>query len=166
MSRAVNLGDDPRWSLGDGTDGFSVLADGLGLGVSVERGDELGHLLVALRRRHGPGPERSPPRYADRSSTTPGPRRLHRTGAGGGTASLLDVVWATNRGDGECNIAVNERRVGTADARLDSHRRRNDAGPPFRLRNALAVSSSDGDRTALAPGPSGTTWRGTTSVHT
>jgi hypothetical protein len=42
------LGDDPRWSLGDGTDGFSVLADGLGVGVSVERGDELGHLLVAL----------------------------------------------------------------------------------------------------------------------
>ena len=50
MSRAVwNLGDDPRWSLGDGTDGCSVLADGFGVGVSAERGDELGHLLVALR---------------------------------------------------------------------------------------------------------------------
>lgn len=44
-----NLGDDPRWSLGDGTDGCSVLADGFGVGVSAERGDELGHLLVALR---------------------------------------------------------------------------------------------------------------------
>ena len=44
MSRvAWNLGDDPWWTLGGGTDAF-----GVGVGVSLEGGDELGHLLVAL----------------------------------------------------------------------------------------------------------------------
>jgi hypothetical protein len=37
------LGDDPWWTLGGGTDAF-----GVGVGVSLEGGDELGHLLVAL----------------------------------------------------------------------------------------------------------------------
>jgi len=40
---AWNLGDDPWWTLGGGTDAF-----GAGVGVSLEGGDELGHLLVAL----------------------------------------------------------------------------------------------------------------------
>ena len=40
---AWNLGDDPWWTLGGGTDAF-----GVGVGVSLEGGDELGHLLVAL----------------------------------------------------------------------------------------------------------------------
>src|SRR6476661_6726982 len=40
---AWNLGDDPWWTLGGGTDAF-----GVGVGVSLESGDELGHLLVAL----------------------------------------------------------------------------------------------------------------------
>ncbi len=40
---AWNLGDDPSWTLGGGTDAF-----GAGVGVSLESGDELGHLLVAL----------------------------------------------------------------------------------------------------------------------
>ena len=44
VSRAAwNLGDDPSWTLGGGTDAF-----GAGVGVSLEGGDELGHLLVAL----------------------------------------------------------------------------------------------------------------------
>jgi hypothetical protein len=40
---AWNLGDDPWWTLGGGTDAF-----GAGVGVSLEGGDELGHLLVAF----------------------------------------------------------------------------------------------------------------------
>ena len=36
-------GDDPWWTLGGGTDAF-----GAGVGMSLEGGDELGHLLVAL----------------------------------------------------------------------------------------------------------------------
>ena len=36
-------GDDPWWTLGGGTDAF-----GAGVGMSLESGDELGHLLVAL----------------------------------------------------------------------------------------------------------------------
>ena len=40
---AWNLGDDPWWTLGGGTDAF-----GAGVGVSLEGGNELGHLLVAL----------------------------------------------------------------------------------------------------------------------
>ena len=36
-------GDDPWWTLVGGTDAF-----GVGVGVSLEGGDELGHLLVAL----------------------------------------------------------------------------------------------------------------------
>src|SRR6187455_1128659 len=37
------LGDDPWWTLGGGTGAF-----GGGVGVSLEGGDELGHLLIAL----------------------------------------------------------------------------------------------------------------------
>jgi hypothetical protein len=40
---AWNLSDDPSWTLGGGTDAF-----GAGVGVSLEGGNELGHLLVAL----------------------------------------------------------------------------------------------------------------------
>jgi hypothetical protein len=39
------LGDDPWWTLGGGTDAF-----GAGVGVSLEGGDELGHLLVGVSR--------------------------------------------------------------------------------------------------------------------
>ena len=40
---AWNLGDDPWWTLGGCADAF-----GAGVGVALEGGDELGHLLVAL----------------------------------------------------------------------------------------------------------------------
>src|SRR6476661_7655717 len=40
---AWKLGDEPWWTLGGGTDAF-----GVGVGVSLEGADELGHLLVAL----------------------------------------------------------------------------------------------------------------------
>ena len=42
---AWNLSDDPSWTLGGGTDAF-----GAGVGVSLEGGDELGHLLVGVSR--------------------------------------------------------------------------------------------------------------------
>src|SRR6478672_11705984 len=45
---AWNLGDDPWWTLGCGTDAF-----GAGVDVSLEGGDELGHLLVALDAAEG-----------------------------------------------------------------------------------------------------------------
>ena len=41
-----NFGDDPIWMLGGGTDSFGASGGGR-VGVSAQRGDELGHLLVA-----------------------------------------------------------------------------------------------------------------------
>jgi hypothetical protein len=48
----VDFGGDPLRILGGGTDGFGA-SGGVGVGVSVEGGDELGHLLVALDAAEG-----------------------------------------------------------------------------------------------------------------